>query len=76
MPPIKSAGEFLGRFSSISENDRKVRGTFFLFLVVIMSSCDGQCNGSYLGSMKVRQPEKGASPLRMVEQMVENLDSW
>lgn len=49
MPPIKSAGTFLERFSSISENDRRMRRTFFLFLVVVMTSHDGQMMAATLG---------------------------
>lgn len=51
MPPIRSAGEFLGRFSSLSEN-RKMRRTLILLLGVVVSSYDGQSSGSCLGSMR------------------------
>lgn len=52
MPPIRSAGEFLGRFSSLSENNRKMRRTLILLLGVVVSSYDGQSSGSRLGSMR------------------------
>jgi len=49
MPPIRSAGTLLEGLSSISENDRQLRRTFFMFLVVVVSSHDGQMMAATLG---------------------------
>ena len=73
MPPIKSAGEFLEMFFSTSENDRRKRRTFFLFLCGhVFMWWPEQWQPSWVH--EVSEPENGASPLRMVERMVENLD--
>lgn len=52
MPPVKSAGEFLGKFFSISESGRRMKSYFFLLLNVVVPSHDGWSNGSHLGSMR------------------------